>query len=322
MLNELIKDIKNYEGLTRKKGVLPLRKLEKTLQYGKSLFPYGDDAAVLPWEDHFLLLASDGIWSKLGSDPFWTGYCSVLVNVNDVYAMGGNPVAMVNVITMNPEDTDEILRGIEAGCEKFRVPMVGGHIHPGIRPDSCTSVAVSIAGRAQKVMTSFDAHPGEKVVLALDLEGRQYKNFLNWDSTSMKSSEAVLGRLKALNIIADRELATTCKDVSNPGILGTVGMLLETSCVGAEIDVEKIRIPPPLKVSTFLKMYPGYGFVLTVKEEKIEEVTNIFEDRHISVGIIGEITSEKKMILHYKNESGVLFDFEKEFICGFSFYGD
>ncbi|KYK35643.1 MAG: methanogenesis marker 2 protein [Theionarchaea archaeon] len=312
MLDELIKDLKNYEGLIRKREISQLRKLEKTLQFGENLFAYGDDCAVIPWGEEYILLASDGIWSKLGSDPFWAGYCSVLVNVNDVYAMGGKPVAMVNVLSMREEDADQIVRGIEAGCEKFQVPMVGGHVHP----DSHTSVAVAILGKAKKVLTSFNARPEEKIVLALDLDGRQYKSFLNWDSTSMKSSEEVLYRLEALNIIADKELATTCKDVSNPGILGTVGMLLETSHVGASIDVG--AIPAPVDLCTFLKMYPGYGFVLTVKNKKVHEVTTIFEDRNISASVIGEITTEKKMVLHYKGESGVLFNFEKEFICGFS----
>lgn len=313
MLNKLIEDIKNYEGLTRKKEVSRLLQLEKTLHFGENLSRYGDDCAVVPWGEEYLLLASDGIWSKLGSDLFWAGYCSVLVNVNDVYAMGGKPVAMVNVLSMG-EDADEILRGIEAGCEKFRVPMVGGHVHP----NTYTSIAVAVLGRAKKVLTSFDACPQEKVVLALDLDGRQYTPFLNWDSTSMKSSEEVLYRLDALNIIAEKELATTCKDVSNPGILGTLGMLLETSKVGAEINLERIPLPASLERAPFLKMYPGYGFILTVKERHINEVTKIFEDRHISVSTIGEVTSEKKLVLHYRDESGILFDFEKEFICGFS----
>jgi len=31
-------------------------------------------------------------------DPRWAGYCSVLVNVNDIAAMGGVPMGMTNVI--------------------------------------------------------------------------------------------------------------------------------------------------------------------------------------------------------------------------------
>lgn len=311
MLNSLIRDIKDYEGLTRKKGVKHVVRLQESASRDGISYMLGDDAAVLPWGDYYLLLASDGIWSKLGGDPFWAGYCSVLVNVNDIYAMGGVPVAMVNVLSLREEEADELLQGIETACQKFKVPMVGGHVHP----DAPTSIAVSILGKARKVLTSFDAHPGEKVMVALDLKGKQYKTYLNWDSTSMKTSEEVLYRLEALPLIAERELATACKDVSNPGILGTLGMLLETSRVGAVVDVEPI--PAPVDITTFVKMYPGYGFILTVNPIHVDEVTQIFRDRDISVSIIGEITAQRKLELHYKEEKGILFDFEKEYICGF-----
>ncbi|MGC1121309.1 MAG: AIR synthase related protein [Candidatus Methanofastidiosia archaeon] len=311
MLNSLIRDIKEYEGLTRKKGVKHVVRLQESASWGGISYVLGDDAAVLPWGDYYLLLASDGIWSRLGGDPFWAGYCSVLVNVNDIYAMGGVPVAMVNVLSLREEDADELLRGIETACQKFQVPMVGGHVHP----DAPTSIAVSILGKARKVLTSFDARPGEKVMLALDLKGKQYKTYLNWDSTSMKTSEQVLYRLEALPTIAEKELATVCKDVSNPGILGSLGMLLETSRVGAVVDVESI--PAPVDVTTFVKMYPGYGFILSVNPVHVDEVAQIFRDREISVSIIGEITTQRKLELHYKEEKGILFDFEKEFICGF-----
>ncbi|MBU6998152.1 MAG: methanogenesis marker 2 protein [Theionarchaea archaeon] len=313
MLNRLIKDIKEYEGLTRKKGVKHVVRLQESASWGGITCMLGDDAAVLPWEDYFLLLASDGIWWKLGGDPFWAGYCSVLVNVNDIYAMGGVPVAMVNVLSLSEEVGEELLQGIETACQKFKVPMVGGHVHP----DAPTSIAVSILGKARKVLTSFDARPGDKVMLALDLKGKQYNPYLNWDSTSMKTSEEVLYRLEALPIIAEKELATSCKDVSNPGILGTLGMLLETSKVGAVVDVESIPTPVDIDMTTFVKMYPGYGFILTVHPIHVDEVTQLFKERGISVSIMGNISSERKLELHYKEEEGILFDFEKECICGF-----
>lgn len=310
MLNRLIEDIKDYEGLTRKKAVQHVTRLKESASLAGIPTMLGDDAAILPWEDYYLLFASDGIWWRLGGDPFWAGYCSVLVNVNDIYAMGGVPVAMVNVLSLKEEEAEELLEGIETACQKFAVPMVGGHVHP----DAPTSVAVSILGKARKVLTSFDARPGDTVILAIDLEGKQYKTYLNWDSTSMKTTKDVLYRLEALPVIAEKGLATACKDVSNPGILGSLGMLLETSKVGALVDVESI--PSPIDITTFVKMYPGYGFILTVNPIHVDEVTQIFRDRDISVSIMGEITTQRKLELRYKEEKGILFDFEKEFICG------
>lgn len=312
MLTELMQEIKAYEGLTRKKDIAVMRSLQNTLQYGKDLFRYGDDAAAIHWDDHYLLLAADGIWSHLASDPFWAGYCAILVNVNDIYAMGGTPIAMVNVLSMKKEDAEMILRGIETACEKFKVPMVGGHVHP----DSHTSIAVGILGKAHEILTSFNAAPGESLVLALDMDGTQYKSYMNWDSTSFKSSEKVRFNLAALPFIANNHLATTCKDISNPGILGSIAMLLETSRVGAHVDLEKIPVPPGMDLTTFMKLYPGFGFILTVKEKNIEDIVTLFEERDICCNTIGEITEERKMTLLCKGEKGILFDFETEIISG------
>ena len=312
MLTELIHEIKTYRGLTRKKDIAFMHPLQKTLQYGTELFNYGDDAAVISWKDEYLLLAADGIWSHLTSDPFWAGYCAVLVNVNDVYAMGGEPIAMVNVLSMKRKDAHLMLKGLQTGCEKFRVPMVGGHIHP----DSSTSVAVTILGKAHSLLTSFNAAPGETLLLALDMKGSQYKTFMNWDSTSFASSEDVLFKLSALPLISQKKLATACKDVSNPGILGSIAMLLETARVGAELNIEKIPVPPNIALSAFLKMYPGYGFILTVREDAVGKVTDIFAERNITCSTLGEITEERKMTLTYKKEKEVLFDFESEIVCG------
>jgi hypothetical protein len=86
--------------------------------------------------------------------------------------------------------------------------------------------------------------------------------------------------------------------------------------VGALVDIEKIPVPPEMDLITFMKMYPGYGFTLTVNENAIGDVIDVFEERDISCSTIGEITEERKMTLTYKEEKKILFDFETEIVCG------
>jgi len=65
------------------------------------------------------------------ADPEWSGYCSVLVNVHDIAAMGGRPLGMVDVFSSNSDEiTQRVLKGMKAGIDKFGVPIVGGHVHP------------------------------------------------------------------------------------------------------------------------------------------------------------------------------------------------
>ena len=58
----------------------------------------GDDAAALPNGEGFVLFAAEGMRSEfLAADPWFCGFCSVMVNLNDIAAMGGRPWAITDV---------------------------------------------------------------------------------------------------------------------------------------------------------------------------------------------------------------------------------
>jgi selenophosphate synthetase-related protein len=47
-----------------------------------------------------------------------------LVNVNDIYAMGGEPLGMTNNVSYTSEEEGEkVANGIREACEKRRWPM-------------------------------------------------------------------------------------------------------------------------------------------------------------------------------------------------------
>ena len=164
-LNRIVNEIRNYEGVKRKNPIKHLiNQFKPYSNYGNTVIDFGDDAAVLKNDCNYLLLAADGIWASLLKDLFWAGYCSVLVNVNDIYAMGGTPIAMVNIMSLKKTDNcKDLLEGIKTGCDKFKVPMVGGHLHPDTET---TTVSVSIMGNATKILSSFSAKEGEDIILS------------------------------------------------------------------------------------------------------------------------------------------------------------
>ncbi|NMC61499.1 MAG: methanogenesis marker 2 protein, partial [Candidatus Methanofastidiosa archaeon] len=209
-LDRIVQEIRNYEGVKRKNPIKYLiNQFKPYSNYGNTIIDFGDDAAVLKGECDFLLFAADGIWANLLKDLFWAGYCSVLVNVNDIYAMGGTPIAMVNIMSLKKSDNCKgLLDGIKTGCDKFKVPMVGGHLHPDTEN---TTVSVSIMGKATKILSSFSAKEGEDIILAMDMDGRRYNNYLNWDTTLNKTSEECLSKLKVMNEIAEKELSYAAK---------------------------------------------------------------------------------------------------------------
>ncbi len=81
----------------------------------------------------------------------------------------------------------------------------------------------------------------------------------------MKSAEAVRAQIRVMEDLGKERLVTAGKDISNPGVIGTLGMLLEVSGKGAVIDLEAIPPRPDLSAiglsfEQWVRMYPpGMG---------------------------------------------------------------
>ena len=321
-LDQIIDRIRNYEGLLRKQ---PVERVFDQLvlhgQPGLQLPNFGDDAAVIPWKDGFLLLAADGIMTKLlVNEPYAAGKASVMVTVNDIYSMGGRPLAMVNVLASGDEDhRAKVVEGIKKGCEKLKVPMVGGHLHPDV-PGSSPSLSVAILGYAGMLLRGHLAKAGDDIILAVDLKGDQgCHSVVSWDANSKKTPEELLQRLETLPLIAERGLAQAAKDVSNAGILGTVSIMIENSGQGAIIELTSIPKPAEIELSDWLICFQSFGFVLSVDPKNSEEVIALFREREITAAIIGKVIGEPIVTLRNGPELKVLFDFRKDKITGISY---
>jgi putative methanogenesis marker protein 2 len=280
---------------------------------------FGDDAAVLDMGgDDVLLLAADGIWGRLlDASPWWAGYSSVLVNVNDISAMGGRPLGMVNVLSSNNKKTCvELLNGIKDGIVKFGVPMVGGHLHPDTPH---ISLSVAIVGTAKKdcLIRSDTAQTGDLIIAAYDMDGRVGPNSpYSWDTTTKKTPSQVREKYMVMQTIGEEHIVTSGKDISNPGTLGTLGMLLETSHKGAIVDLEKIPVPDGVDFVQWLKIYPATGYIVTARPGNEERCRKLFEEVGITARVIGEITDDSRLTITHGKNRYQLFDFQRDIVTG------
>ncbi len=313
---KLVESIQEFEGVTRKNSIENVISLldESYNVSGDVVIDIGDDASAIDiGNNQVILIAADGIWGQIMNvNPYWAGYCSVLVNVNDIAAMGGKPLAMVNIMSIAHDDIyEELLTGIKDACLKFKVPMVGGHLHPDGEVDS---IGVAIVGIAQKdkIITSFDAQVGDKVIVAIDLDGKPHEEFaLNWDTTYDKDSQLVRDQISAVQFLAENDYINSGKDISNPGILGTLEMLLEASDKGAIVNLEDIPIAEGMSWEDWLKSYPGSGFVFTATEENCDDIIDYLADFSISANVVGEITNDNSLYLINDGEKLELFNQNK-----------
>lgn len=277
--------------------------------------PNGDDTAAIANSDGFDLLAGEGFISEfVNTDPWFAGWCGVMVNVSDIAAMGGRPKAVINTIWSGDITlVNDIFSGMTKASEVFNVPIVGGHTN--LQSDS-TQLAVSIFGKAKSLLSSFAAEPGHALVAAIDLRGEFRKPFLNWNAATTAPAERLRGDIELLPMIAELNLAHCAKDISQAGLLGTTVMLLESSDVGAEIDLMHIPKPDQIQWLDWLCCFPSFGYLLTTPVEKLDQLLETFKARDINAAQIGHITADKLMRVKYQDQAETFWNISKQPLTG------
>lgn len=306
-LKDLAAELAEFEGVKRKSHI---KELIKEMGASETVGA-GDDAAVLDVEGGTLLLACDGISVKLmEADPYFAGYCAVLVNVNDMAAMGGRPIALVDTLSAQNRSTAmKIASGVRDASKKFGVPVVGGHFNPD---STYNAIDVSILGlsRNGRVLKGCGAEVGNIIVAAVDMRGRLHPGYtLAWDSTSKKGSDSARKNISLLETIAEEGLASSARDISNAGFIGTIATLLEESSVGGLVHLDEIECPDDISLQHWLKCYPGYGFIFTAEGEKIQNLVAVFEKEGIWAAPIGSVDASSKLIISKDGEEEIIFDF-------------
>ncbi len=256
---------------------------------GGSVVPVGDDCAAIPQDDGYLLFAIEGFINVfVERDPWFAGWCGVMVNLSDVAAMGGRPIAVVDALwACGNEAARPVLEGMRAASERFGVPVVGGHANFS---SERSQLAVAVLGRAARLMTSFDAEPGDRLIAAIDLRGRYREPFDNWEAATDAPAERLRGDLALLPQLAEAGLCRAAKDISQAGLVGTSAMLAECSGVGVAIDLEAAPRPEGVALERWLKSFPSFGYLLSVKPRDVDAVVARFAARSIAAADIGAIT--------------------------------
>jgi AIR synthase-related protein len=277
----------------------------------------GDDCAAIPDRDGFLLFAIEGFLNEfVEQDPWFAGYCSVMVNASDVYAMGGRPLAVIDALWSNGFATAEpILAGLTAASKTYNIPIVGGHTN---NRNTQSQLSAAILGRAKYLLSSFHAEPDEVLVAAIDLRGRYREPNAYWDASTASPPDRLRNDLELLPTIAEAGLCASAKDISMGGIIGTLLMLLESSGIGAELDIDAIPRPKDADLPRWLQSFPSYGFVLSVKEKHLASVLKLFCDRDIAASAIGRTNRSHILRLSQGNHKTDFWNLDETPLIGFT----
>lgn len=311
--SELVSALRAGRGFGHKTDIAGmLSVLDDALPAGKRAgdlgIAVGDDCAAILDGDGHLLFAIEGMVGEfLRTMPWFAGYSAVMVNVSDIYAMGGRPLAVVDAIwSQGIDGAAEIVRGMAAASAAYGVPLVGGHSNARSGEDQ---LAVAILGRANRLLSSFAARPGQRLLMAVDLRGRFEEPYPYWNAATAAPGERLRADLELLPTLAESGLCAAAKDISMAGALGTALMLMECSRVGGRIDADALPIPPGVPLPRWLTAFPSYGFLLAVDERDVPAVIARFEARDIACAPVGTLDGSQRVTVTHGGESALLWDF-------------
>lgn len=215
----------------------------------------GDDGAPLPSSD--IVAACDAILPAIiERDPEWAGWCGVLVNANDLSAMGAAPVGLLDSISAPTASfARRMMAGLRSASQAWGLPILGGHTQLG----TGTALTVTALGRTDRPVPGAGGRVGDELTLTVDVKGNWRRGFegRQWDTTSTRTA----AELRELSGAVRRARPAAAKDVSMAGIVGTAAMLAEASGTGAILDVGAIPAPDGVAFGDWLTCFPGFGML-------------------------------------------------------------
>ena len=289
----------------------------------------GDDAAVYALGDGRALVVTLDFFTPLVDDPYDFGRIAAANALSDVYAMGAEPLFVLNLLAfpralLGDGLVEEIIRGGSDIAREAGVPIMGGHSVDDPEP-KYGLVAVGEVD-VENLVTNASAEAGEVLVLTKALGTGVVATAIKAAAASHTATTAVVKSMTALN----REAAAAMKgvgvraatDVTGFGLLGHLSNLLLQSGVAAEIVAEDIPVLPEVSELITAGHIPGGtrrnledvedrvdfgdqdegvrliladaqtsgGLLISVPEDRAEELMGLLKAAAPVAAIIGRVT--------------------------------
>ena len=255
-LNDLARRVLNHPGLLAKRDLAHV---------AATVGGDGDDAALVEMVDGYQgVLAAEAIRPELvASDPRLAGIAGVVTVLNDIAATGGRPVALLDTVVGPATIVRSVLEGLKVAADLYRVPVVGGHTT--VR-DGESGLSTFAVGQGNRPLHASNARPGDAVCLAVSLEGEMVQGpdgALFFSHLRSARRDRAADDLALLADVAETGEAWAARDVSMPGIVGSLLQFLESAGgLGCSLDVDAIPVPPGVALPDWIVCFPSYAFLL------------------------------------------------------------
>jgi selenide,water dikinase len=221
---------------------------DKNLLVGPKTFA---DAGVYQISPALALVQTLDFFSPIVDDPYDYGQIAAANSLSDVYAMGGRPLTVMNILAfpmreIEQEVISEILRGSAEKVHEAGATVVGGHT----LQDTEIKFGLSVTGVVdpQKVVTNAGAKRGDALVLTKPLGGGLIISAYKAGEALEDEVEAMTTSMKSLNSVASEVMLevgiNACTDITGFGLLGHGLEMALASNVTLSFNAGKILLLP------------------------------------------------------------------------------
>ena len=272
--------------------------------------PDGDDGAAIAHGTEYVIVCGEAIHPAfVRTHPRAAGAAAVVTNLSDVRAMGGRPLGLVDMlISPDRAHAEAVLDGIDWAAELLGVDVIGGHLTLGHAP----ALSASCTGIARRPLRAANARTGDDLLAAFCLEGRYGAETPFFSSLRDRAPEALRDDGEALVEVAESGAAHAARDVSMPGIAGSLLQLLEIAGCGATLELDRIPRPEGIPIARWLETFPSFGFLLVAPPGGAGEAAEPFLRRGLGCAPCGRLDDSGVLRLAAAGETTALWDLSVE----------
>lgn len=207
-----------------------------------------DDAGVYKLTDELAAVLTVDVFTPIVDDPYAYGAIAAANALSDVYAMGGRPLAALN-IALAPAEPEflpvlkEIMRG---GLEKMKeagVPVIGGHTVRDKEPKFGFAVMGTV--RPGKIFDNTKGRAGDSIILTKPIGTGVISTGIRAGLHDKDAVEEFTMSMSALNRRAGELMlehgASTATDITGFGLIGHLSEILLAS--GLKAGLHSGRVP-------------------------------------------------------------------------------
>lgn len=266
-----------------------------------------DDAGVFLLTDGLALVQTVDLLTPMVEDPYTFGRIAAANSLSDVYAMGGEPLTVLNVVGF-PAPLDkailrEILRGGQDTVKEAGAVVVGGHTFN----EKEIKYGLAVTGKIDpnKIVTNAGAKVGDRLILTKPLGvGVFAQAMMNFDEVDPELTTAATEGMMRLNRQAG-ELMVACgasaaTDITGYGLLGHAQEMAEGSGVRIRIYSEKVPLLPRVREMAKTLVDPGvlmnessFGRWVEWRGSVSEELKNLLWESESSGGLLISLAPER-----------------------------